>query len=122
MKTNRCQHGIFLVIAICSACLSQLSAQSVADPTTLPAMKPGTPAGSYALSGFDTIDLYSGKINWAIPLRTIGARGKSGYQMVLPIQQSWVTELQAPPTILISQFLIIVVCFKVPILDTNLAP
>jgi RHS repeat-associated protein len=63
--------------------------KSQLDGATPPALAPGTPARSYALSGFDTIDLYGGSINFRLPLLTIGGRGDAGYTMTLPIQQRW---------------------------------
>ena len=46
-------------------------------------MAPGSPAGSYALSGFDNINLYNGNLNFKLPLLQIGGRGTSGYTMTL---------------------------------------
>jgi RHS repeat-associated protein len=61
-----------------------------ADGRTPLALQPGTPEGSYALSGFESVSLYSGKVNVAVPLLTIGGRGSSGYTMKVPIQSiSW---------------------------------
>src|SRR5579885_295181 len=63
--------------------------QSITDGTTPPSIAPGSPAGAYALSGFDTVSLYSGKVNLLVPLRTIAGRGAAGYEMTLPIQRNW---------------------------------
>jgi hypothetical protein len=70
----------------------QLTSSVVTSPydgTTPPAIAPGSPAGSYALSGFDTVDLYSGKLNLLLPLHSIKGRGEAAYNMVLPIQRNW---------------------------------
>ena len=54
-----------------------------------PSIAPGSPAGSYALSGFDDINLYSGQINFRLPLLQVGARGGAGYTMTLNFDQRW---------------------------------
>jgi RHS repeat-associated protein len=64
--------------------------QSVTDGSTPTAIAPGSPAGSYSLSGIDTVNLYSGKVNLLIPIHTISGRGKAGYTMTLPIQRNWI--------------------------------
>jgi RHS repeat-associated protein len=48
-------------------------------------MKPGSPAGAYALSGFDTINLFNGNLNFRMPLLKIGGRGSAGYTMMLAV-------------------------------------
>jgi RHS repeat-associated protein len=49
------------------------------------ALAPGSPSGSFALSGFDTVNLYNGNMNFRLPLLRIGGRGKAGYTMMLPV-------------------------------------
>jgi RHS repeat-associated protein len=71
---------------------AQTTTTSITAGTTIPLVAPGTPAGSYALSGFDTVDLFSGKLNIRLPLLKIGGRGEAGYTMVLPIQRNWRVE------------------------------
>jgi len=44
-------------------------------------MAAGTPAGSYLLSGIDSVNIYSGKVNVAVPLMKVGGRGEAGYTM-----------------------------------------
>jgi hypothetical protein len=48
-------------------------------------LKPGAPAGSYSLSGFDNINLYNGNLNFHLPLKGIGGRGNAQMQMTLAI-------------------------------------
>ena len=63
------------------------------DGLTPPSLAPGTPAGSYALSDFETVDLFSGALNFHLPLAKVGgSRGESPYTMMLPIQQIWHVE------------------------------
>src|SRR5258706_69989 len=46
-------------------------------------MAPGSPAGSYALDGFEHINPYNGHLNFALPVMRIGGRGAAGYTMML---------------------------------------
>src|SRR5262249_11655800 len=63
------------------------------DGSTPTGLAPGGPAGSYALSGFDNINMYNGNLDFRLPLLHIGGRGSAGYTMVLPIkQQKWRVE------------------------------
>lgn len=67
--------------------LSQASAQAT-NPTqgfTPSGLKPGAPAGSYGLSGFDNINLYNGNLNFRLPLLGIGGRGGAKMQMMIAI-------------------------------------
>ena len=63
-------------------------ADSTTGSTPL-ALKPGAPAGSYALSELDNINPYNGSLNFRLPLLHIGGRGTAGYMMTLPIEQKW---------------------------------
>jgi RHS repeat-associated protein len=65
---------------------------SPTDGTTPNGLAPGTPAGSFPLSGFDNINPFSGSLNFSLPLLRIGGRGASGYTMTLPIEQRWRVE------------------------------
>src|SRR5215813_6535782 len=59
------------------------------DGMTPVGLQPGSPAGSYALSGLDTINLYNGSNSITIPLLKIGGRGESGYTMVAHHDTHW---------------------------------
>jgi hypothetical protein len=50
------------------AMVPRVAGQNATDGTTPPAIAPGTPPGSYALSNLETIDYYNGKLNFVIPL------------------------------------------------------
>jgi len=84
------------VLALALLCLllpggtqAQTITTSSTDGGTPLALTPGTPAGSYALSGFDNVNLYNGNLNFSLPLLHIGGRGEAGYTMMLPIEQKW---------------------------------
>jgi RHS repeat-associated protein len=62
------------------------------DGSTPMGLKPGSPAGSYSLSGFDNINLYNGNLNFRLPLLSIGGRGSAGHTIMLPIEQHWQVE------------------------------
>lgn len=57
------------------------------DGATALGIAPGSPSGSYALSGFDNINLYNGNLNFALPLRGIGGRGRASYTMMLGLNE-----------------------------------
>jgi YD repeat-containing protein len=59
------------------------------DWITPAGMAPGSPAGSYVLSGFDTVNLFSGNLNVALPLRGIKGRGEAGYDITLRLERNW---------------------------------
>src|SRR5437764_321695 len=51
--------------------------------STASGFAPGSPDGSYALSGFDNINLYNGNLNFRLPLLQVGGRGATGYTAML---------------------------------------
>ena len=62
---------------------------SIFDGATPPAVQAGAPAGSFALSGFESVNLFTGKVNFSLPLLSIGGRGEAGYTMMLRLERSW---------------------------------
>src|SRR5262249_29279836 len=54
-----------------------------------PQVEPGAPSTAYALSGFDSINYFNGKMNFRLPVLKIGGRGDAGYTMTLPIENEW---------------------------------
>ena len=84
---------MWIAAAGCLPLTGQTTVQGAGTGTTPPALEPGSPAGSYALSGFEDVNLYNGHLNVHLPLMTVGGRGDAGYQMQLGISQpSWVVE------------------------------
>ena len=53
------------------------------------AIAPGAPAGSFPLSGFENVNLYSGNLNFALPLLHIQGRGDAQMTMTLLNEQHW---------------------------------
>ncbi len=73
---------------------SSLTAQqnyprTVADGLTPPGVEGGAPAGSFPLSGFETVNEFNGNLNVALPLVSIGGRGEAGYTITLKIEHSF---------------------------------
>ncbi|MBL8242220.1 MAG: RHS repeat protein, partial [Bryobacterales bacterium] len=56
--------------------------RNLSDGLTPPAVAPGAPAGVKALSGLESINLYSGHLSVTIPLLQVGGRGEAGYEIV----------------------------------------
>src|SRR5258708_26439048 len=60
------------------------------DARTPLALAPGTPEGSYYLNQFESINLYSGKVNISVPVLTISGGGSAGYTLTVPVRNiSW---------------------------------
>jgi RHS repeat-associated protein len=79
-----------LLALMTTASRAQTSATDGATPAGL---KPGAPAGSYSLSGFDNVNLYSGNLNFQMPLLGIGGRGGAGMTVTLKIDsEHWRVE------------------------------
>jgi hypothetical protein len=80
--------------------VSAASAQtttSVTDGATPPGLAPGAPAGSFALSDFDNINLYNGNLNFSMPLLRIGGRGDVQYAITLRLGAKWRVEHTVTP-------------------------
>jgi hypothetical protein len=58
---------------------------SVTDGKTPTALRPGSPAGSYALSGFDNVNLFNGNLNFHLPLFQVGGRGSAQMAVTLAL-------------------------------------
>src|SRR6266540_2055831 len=78
---------------------SQAQTTSTTDGSTPLGLAPGAPAGSYALSGFDNVNLYNGNLNFRLPLMHINWRGGTGYTMLLPIERRWTVTQDVIPEV-----------------------
>ncbi len=63
------------------------------DGFTPKALEPGTPAGSFLLSGFESVNLFNGKLNAALPLLDVGGRGDLSHTIQLRFEQPWKVEV-----------------------------
>ncbi len=80
---------IFLISSVLLLTTYGQSNYQVSQGITSPSLSPGTPTGSYSLSGFESVNPFTGKINFSLPLLKIGGRGAAGYTMNLSIQRNW---------------------------------
>jgi hypothetical protein len=87
----RLRHLLFVVALACLTSINVLG-QSAIDATTPPGQSPGAPAGSYALSGFDTVNLFNGHLNFRLPLLQANGRGGVSFESTLPIEQRWTVD------------------------------
>ncbi len=72
------------------------------DPTsafTPAGLEPGSPAGSFVLSGFETINVFNGSLNLALPLLRVGGRGESGTTVFQIIDRKWSAETSQTCTV-----------------------
>src|SRR6266404_423310 len=79
--------GLVMVFTVSSAWAQHST--SVTDGATPLGLTPGAPAGSYALSGFDTVNPYNGNLNFALPLLQVGGRGGVQHTIPLVLEQHW---------------------------------
>ncbi|MGH9765076.1 MAG: RHS repeat domain-containing protein, partial [Blastocatellia bacterium] len=77
------------IVALLLATAASAGAQAPTDSFTPSGLQPGSPTGSYPLSGFDTVNLYNGNLDFHLPLLGIGGRGTAGTKMMLGISQKW---------------------------------
>src|SRR5437762_818533 len=70
--------------------LSRCCRAIVIGPTPL-ALAREASAGSYALSGFETVSAYNGSLSFHLPLLQIGGRGNARYTLNLPLEAHWRT-------------------------------
>jgi RHS repeat-associated protein len=64
-------------------------AQSSTDGTTPSALTPGAPAGAYPLSGFESVNLFNGNLNFSLPMLQVSGRGGARAALVLKLEQHW---------------------------------
>lgn len=83
----------FGIVFLLALLMSGARARSVTDGSTPLGLAPGSPAGSYALSGIEDVNLYNGHLNLHLPLLQVGGRGTAQYMMtLLPINASWIVQ------------------------------
>src|SRR5215208_6215850 len=93
-----CVRAALLALVLAQGALAQ-TATSVTDGSTPSALAPGAPAGSYPLSGFESVNLYNGNLNFALPLLQNGGRGAAGVAVTLKVEQHWrVKRIKPVPT------------------------
>jgi hypothetical protein len=83
---------VFAALLLAPAILNSGAAQESLKGATPSGLTPGAPAGSYSLSGFETINPYNGGLNFNLPLVSVGGRGSAGASVNLEIEQKWMVE------------------------------
>ncbi len=91
MKLRYATRASYLLLTLFLTHSSAL-AQNVLDGTTPPGQTPGAPAGSYALSGFENINLFNGHLNFRLPLIQASGRGGAAFGSTLVIEQRWTVD------------------------------
>src|SRR6266571_21658 len=79
---------LLVLVGSATVAFAQISVSDF-DGLTPVGLQPGSPAGSYALSGLDSVNLYNGSANITIPLLNIGGRGEAGYTMAANYGGRW---------------------------------
>ena len=79
-----------LLLIVSGNAAGQTATRSGTDQMTPANLAAGSPAGAYALSGFDNVNLFNGNLNFHLPLLGIGGRGSAGYTMMLALNtKTW---------------------------------
>ena len=85
------------LLLICALTFTVTAQTTATDGSTPMGLQPGAPAGSYALSGFDNVNLYNGNLNFQLTLLGISGRGGAQIPVMLPIEGKWrVSDLPIP--------------------------
>jgi RHS repeat-associated protein len=82
----------FMLLCLSGTAVAQDSSSNPLDGFTPAGLQPGSPAGSYRLSGFDTINPYNGNLNFSLPLLQVGGRGGAGYTIQQRIAAKWTVD------------------------------
>lgn len=97
-KTKLARHVLTPVLFIFIFNIS-VAAQttSATDGSTPLGLQPGSPSGSYALSGFDNVNLYNGNLSFQLSLLGVSGRGGAQMPVMLPIAGKWrVSDIAIP--------------------------
>lgn len=85
------------VIMMAILTVGKANAQDALQGVTPSGLAPGSPAGSYSLSGFETINAYNGNLNFNLPLVSVGGRGGAGTGVNLLVEQKWTVKREEDP-------------------------
>ena len=84
-------HHVVLICTLLFLLAIGARAQSVTDGATPSGVAPGSPSGSYALSGFENVNLFNGNLDVHVPLLTIGGRGEAVAAVAVPVNpEPWI--------------------------------
>jgi len=81
---------LMFMIALSAASASAQYVHSSSSYGNTPlGMEQGAPAGSYPLSGFESVNPYNGALNFRLPLLKIGGRGSVQHVISLAVEHHW---------------------------------
>jgi hypothetical protein len=81
---------LMALICVLAAAFASAQSTSATDGSTPLALSPGAPAGSFHLSGFESVNPYNGNLSFHLPLLGIGGRGGAGMTSTLALDsKSW---------------------------------
>ena len=80
----------FVATALVACCLTVIAVPALAQEGTTPlGLAPGSPAGTYALSDLDQINLFGGGLSLRLPLVAVAGRGEAAAQSFLVVETHW---------------------------------
>src|SRR6185503_4358702 len=77
-----------LMLVFTASANAQLSSSTTSGTTPL-GIAPGAPAGSYPLSGFESVNPYNGALNFRLPLLHVKGRGGVAHTIQFVVEQHW---------------------------------
>lgn len=94
MKKRILRIGRFAsLLMVLTVLASGVEGQSITDGSTPSGIAPGSPAGSYSLSGFDNVNLFNGNLDVRLKVLTIGGRGGAGMTVAVGVNpEPWVVK------------------------------
>ena len=92
------RYSLLSCVFVVSLALLVQSVKGAGSASTLPGQQPGTPVGSFQLSGLDTVNLFNGHLNFRLPLLNVGGRGEASFSLGLPIDHRWFLLPTSPDT------------------------
>lgn len=85
--------GAFRRLGLAAALLVSRGAAAVSptgtDGGTPASLAPGSPQGAYAVTDFEHLSYFNGKLNFSLPLLGVSGRGDARMTVALAIQQHW---------------------------------
>lgn len=79
-----------LLVSISTHAQTTTTTTSIIDGRTPSGLQPGSPAGTYPLSGFENVNLYNGNLNFRLPLLQVGGRGSTQMMITLGVNlKTW---------------------------------
>lgn len=92
MQFSAAGRSILPIVALVSSLAPGTVAQvtSALDGATPPVLAPGQPVGSYALSGFESVNLYGGGLTFHLPVVPLAGNGAPATPLFVNVERRWV--------------------------------